>query len=167
MRRKKSANKGHAKFTEQEDNALSQLVEEFGSENWELIAQQMKGRNKRQCKERWMNYLCPSINMDPWSDAEDSLLLEKYAEYGARWVAISRFFTNRTDTMIKNRFQLLKRRESRSERLRTRRSRHANLTNQQDQAPLAEEAKPDDFSFDWDKIDNVSLFDVTDDIFNV
>lgn len=109
--------KKHAKFTEREDDKLTELVEEYGSQDWDLIASKMKGRNKRQCRERWCNYLSPSLNMNPWSTEEDKLLMEKYRQWGSKWVRISKFFPNRTDTMVKNRFQMLKRQEKRREKI--------------------------------------------------
>ena len=109
--------KKHAKFTEREDNKLSDLVEEYGDKDWDFIASKMKGRNKRQCRERWHNYLSPSLNVSPWSPEEDALLIEKHGQCGPKWVRISKFFPNRTDTMIKNRFQMLKRQEQRRQRV--------------------------------------------------
>ena len=37
-------------------------------------------------------------------------MLEKYNQYGAKWVLISKFFKNRSDTNIKSRYLVLKRR---------------------------------------------------------
>ena len=116
-KRKKGSNlKPRSKFTEREDDTLSQLVEEFG-EDWDIIVRNMRGRNKRQCKERWVNYLCPRLNVDPWTEAEDQLLLQKHEFFGSKWVCISKFFKNRTDTMVKNRYQMLLRKEKKQERL--------------------------------------------------
>jgi hypothetical protein len=99
----------HAKFSHAEDVQLCNLVREHGLNNWRLIARFMSGRNSRQCRERWLNYLNPGRNIQPWTAAEDSLLEEKYREMGPRWMLMVPFFQNRTDGMIKNRYQVLKR----------------------------------------------------------
>jgi hypothetical protein len=69
----------------------------------------MDQKNARQCKERWTNYLSPGINTAAWTRDEEALLIQKYAEFGPRWVAITKFFPNRTDSMLKNRFNRLRR----------------------------------------------------------
>jgi hypothetical protein len=63
-----------------------------------------------------MNYLAPELNTRPWTPAEDALLKEKYTVHGSRWVTIAKFFTNRTDGMVKNRFLMLQRNERKMQR---------------------------------------------------
>jgi hypothetical protein len=103
----------HAKFTASEDTQLRSLVGLFGSHDWYAISLRMPGRSARQCKERWLNYLNPTLNTTAWTLEEDTLLFEKQREYGSRWTQIAKFFPNRTDGMIKNRFNQLHRREAR------------------------------------------------------
>ena len=98
-----------SKFTSEEDRQILDLVSKFGSENWALIASKIKGRSTRQCRERYMNYLCPSVNNSPWTDAEDKLLAEKYTLFGPHWKVIADFFPNRTDINVKNRWLRLER----------------------------------------------------------
>lgn len=98
-------------FTPSEDNKLKQFVQMVGDKDWELISQMMENRNPRQCMERWNKYLSPDINRSPWTDEEDALLISKHAELGAKWVKISKFFNNRTDAALKNRWNVLLRRE--------------------------------------------------------
>ena len=98
------------KFTPEEDAKLISLVGEYGENDWQSISSLMDGRNVRQCRERWRHYLSPEISKAPWSNQEDQLLAEKYAEYGPKWKLISEFFPKRTYISIKNRF-LLKQRE--------------------------------------------------------
>jgi hypothetical protein len=103
----------HAKFTASEDTQLRSLVGLFGFQDWYAISLRMPGRSARQCKERWLNYLKPTLNTTSWTLEEDTLLIEKQQEYGSRWAQIAKFFPNRTDSMIKNRFNRLQRREMR------------------------------------------------------
>lgn len=146
--------KPHAKFTAEDDEVLKRLVEEFGESNWAFIADRMPGRNARQVKERWAYYLSPRLNHSPWTQAEDNLLLEKQREMGSKWVRISRFFCNRTDAMVKNRFQVLKRREQKEKDLQARRERFFSV-----QSPAA--ASPA-FVASEDEVLDGTVFDVLD-----
>ena len=92
------------KFSIDEDNLLRRLVNEHGTTNWRFIADNMAGRNARQCRDRWKNYLMPGIKNAPWTPEEDQLLEEKYAALGSQWSRIAKFFPNRTDINVKNRW---------------------------------------------------------------
>lgn len=107
------------KFTKEDDMRLCSIISQCSELNWKLISEKMGDRNPRQCKERWENYLNPNINRSPFSVAEDILLLEKYQEFGAKWVVISKYFNNRSDISIKSRYMVLKRRGVTLEFLRT------------------------------------------------
>jgi hypothetical protein len=111
--RSKPTYRPHSRFTAQEDVHLYRLVDKYGTKSWRLIAKHMPSRNSRQCRERWLNYLNPSLNNESWTAAEDALLGEKYNQIGPRWVYMMRFFPNRTDAMLKNRFQVLRRKAMR------------------------------------------------------
>jgi hypothetical protein len=93
------------------------LVEVLGSSDWATIAERMPGKNQRQCRERWTNYLAPTLNTAHWTREEDILLIQKYSEFGAKWVQVAAFFPNRTDSMMKNRFNKLQRREQKRREL--------------------------------------------------
>lgn len=97
------------KFSPEEDRMLKALVEQYGTHSWKLIAELIKTRNCRQCRERWRNYLSQNISLEPWSPHEDQLLRQKYSEYGPQWTKIQSFFTNRTDVNLKNRWAVLQR----------------------------------------------------------
>lgn len=122
------------KFGADEDLQLKDLVRKYGENNWTQIAQNMPNRNARQCKERWCNYLSPNICKSPWTQDEDNLLLEKYKEIGARWVQIAKFFPQRTDISIKNRYLVLSRRiKKKMPKTKT----SNNLPNQSQQNPIS------------------------------
>lgn len=95
-----------SKFTDEEDAILRELVEQYGESDWHVIAGHMNGRNARQCRERWRNYLCPDVENGPWTEVEDKLLDEKYALYGPKWKLIATFFRARTDINVKSRWQV-------------------------------------------------------------
>lgn len=100
-------------FTHSEDKELRNLVACHGM-NWEYIAMLMPGRNVRQVKERWTNYLSSDVENRPWTPDEDALLREKFVEFGSKWKRISSFFEKRSDVHVKNRWRLLQRAEMRT-----------------------------------------------------
>ena len=97
------------KFTAEEDKLLLEIASQTKVHNWNEIAQKVGTRNARQCRERWNNYLNPSLRNDPWTEEEDRLLIDLHAEYGTHWNKISKMFCNRSDNSIRNRWQLLMR----------------------------------------------------------
>lgn len=100
------------KFTLYEDTVIRTLVHQLGDNpNWDLIASIVKTRTARQCKDRWNCYLDPQVNLSEWSAEEDDLLTEKVNSYGQRWKFLAQFFNRRSETNLKNRYKLLKRRE--------------------------------------------------------
>lgn len=99
------------KFTPNEDILLLNAVQSLGIGDWHVIASRVPGRNARQCRERWNNYVNPSLIRSPWTTEEDKFLLEKYQELGPHWHTIASYFTARSTNSIKNRFTILQRRQ--------------------------------------------------------
>jgi hypothetical protein len=85
----------------------------YGTSDWLVIAALLGSRNPRQCRERFSNYLAPSLRREPWSSEEDALIIEQYAVHGAKWSKIAKLFANRSENAIRNRWQLMARRQVR------------------------------------------------------
>ena len=96
--------KQRSKFTTEEDAKLLSLIEKYGTTNWIMIANAMETRTPRQCHDRYVFYLDPSINKAEWSEAEENLLIEKFNELGTSWKLIATFFNGRTEIDLKNKF---------------------------------------------------------------
>jgi myb proto-oncogene protein len=110
--------KGH--WSKAEDARLLDLITAYTEKgtisniNWAAIAQQIDGRNAKQCRERWFLNLDPSINRGPWTAEEDERLLKLAAQCGGRWSLISKNMVGRTENSVKTRYHSLQRQEARS-----------------------------------------------------
>eukprot|EP00189_Rhodosorus_marinus_P013526 CAMPEP_0184747306 /NCGR_PEP_ID=MMETSP0315-20130426/10238_1 /TAXON_ID=101924 /ORGANISM="Rhodosorus marinus, Strain UTEX LB 2760" /LENGTH=262 /DNA_ID=CAMNT_0027220255 /DNA_START=57 /DNA_END=845 /DNA_ORIENTATION=+ len=91
-------------WTAEEDQQLTLLVSTSGLRSWTKIARCLERRTGKQCRERWLNYLDPSIKHDAWTHEEDMLLVQLQKKYKNKWAAISKFMDGRTDNAIKNRW---------------------------------------------------------------
>jgi hypothetical protein len=120
------------KWSALEDQTLNQIVKEKGPKDWTAISEKLNEnilehiknlseedkedisyiqRNGKQCRERWITSLDPSINKSQWSMKEDIEFLELWINLGNKWREIANMIDGRTESQIKNRFKLLLRRE--------------------------------------------------------
>jgi hypothetical protein len=106
---KRVSSPNRVKFSEDEDARLTSLVGRLGIDDWPRIAAEMRTKNSRQCRERWLHYLSPELNTAPWTHDEEMLIVQKYQELGPKWVVIANYLPHRTDSMVKNRFKRLQR----------------------------------------------------------
>ena len=114
--RKLGKHKTRNKFTKEEDQRLTQLVEKIGSNSkWAEIASHMVNRTARQCRDRWNFYLSPERNTTEWSSSEEAQLLELYNKFGTSWSKIAQFFPGRTNAAVRNRVIALQRIDAKKE----------------------------------------------------
>jgi len=99
------------KFSKEEDDILKRAVLEHGNVDWNLIASLLPDRSPRQCRERYKNYLAPSVLNGPWTKEEEALLEQKFSEIGAKWSRLVQYFPSRTDINIKNHWAALQNRK--------------------------------------------------------
>lgn len=100
------------KFTPEDDIMLMDLVQNYsdGIIDWHSISNKMKNKSSRQCRERYQNYLDPSIDKSKWTEEEDKILLHQYNILGSSWNKIAKFLTGRSGNMVRNRYMVLNRR---------------------------------------------------------
>ena len=91
-------------FLKTEDELLKKLILSQTITNWNYISEFLPGRTARQCRERWKNYLSPTLNQKEWNKEEDDLLIDLIQQHGLKWSKIQTFFENRSYSNIKNRY---------------------------------------------------------------
>ncbi|MCD9642742.1 hypothetical protein HAX54_029684 [Datura stramonium] len=116
---RKKSKSAKSQWTIEEDRILINLVEKFGDRKWSQIAEMLKGRIGKQCRERWHNHLRPDIKKELWTEEEDRILIEAHAEIGNKWAEIAKRLAGRTENSIKNHWNATKRRQLTKRKCRT------------------------------------------------
>ncbi|CAD8140081.1 unnamed protein product [Paramecium octaurelia] len=99
-------------WTQEEDNKLTQLVQDIGKQ-WMKIAKCFGNITGKQARDRYINKLDQSIKKQPWTYEEDMFILDQYIINGPRWTKISNHLNGRPviqcflflqENHVKNRF---------------------------------------------------------------
>ena len=90
-----SSRGNYVRFSQEEDDRLKKLVAMYGT-NWPTIAEQMPGRDAKQCADRWNHHLKhPAIKKEPFTQEEDNRLKELVAKHGTKnWSFIAKQMGN-------------------------------------------------------------------------
>lgn len=91
-------------WSTEEDNNLKDWVEKNGPSNWTYCSEYIIGRTGKQCRDRWINSLCPNLKKGVWEPEEDYIIFKQYSLQGSKWAHIAKMLPGRTENSIKNRF---------------------------------------------------------------
>ena len=69
-----------------------------------MLKKCVPGRTNEQCYYRWHDALDPEVKRGPWSDKEDTLLIELQKEHGNNWSKISSFIPGRSNRYVRRRW---------------------------------------------------------------
>ena len=108
----------HGRWSSEEDIRLSEIIPRLGTQSWVDIAKELvdamkthhgqdpKGpqRTCKQCRQRWTNFLDPTVRRAHWTKEEDDKILEMVKLYGHKWSDISRQLNGRSEALVKNRW---------------------------------------------------------------
>jgi myb proto-oncogene protein len=83
-------------WSNDEDQSLIKLVEQYGQGKWTLVAKQLgTGRTGLQCRQRYLAKLDPSIKEGPWTEDEDRRIVAAQSKLGNRWQEITKYLEGR------------------------------------------------------------------------
>ena len=85
-----------------EDLLLSAAVRRFGTASWSKISRCVPGRVGKQCRERWVNHVDPTVSKGSWSRKEIHTLIELYGKVGSKWSNIAKHLPGRPPNDVKN-----------------------------------------------------------------
>jgi hypothetical protein len=94
-------------FTPDEDRNIIHLVSIYGTDQWKVIAEFIKNKTPRQCRERFRNYLSPNVQNLAWNVEEISHLMRLVQLYGTKWNILTSYFPGRSQTDLKNKWYSL------------------------------------------------------------
>jgi hypothetical protein len=93
------------KWTEEEDDLLREAVADYGGKSWKKIASRLSGRTDVQCLHRWQKVLKPGLVKGPWTQEEDTKVVELVKLHGnKKWSFIARQLKGRLGKQCRERW---------------------------------------------------------------
>ena len=93
------------KWTEEEDELLREAVADYRGKSWKKIASRLSGRTDVQCLHRWQKVLKPGLVKGPWTQEEDTKVVELVKLHGnKKWSFIARQLKGRLGKQCRERW---------------------------------------------------------------
>jgi hypothetical protein len=106
-RRQRPSPARRSKWTVTEDEQLRNAVDQWGTDSWQCVGKFVPGRTGKQCRERWLGQLAPTVSRESWLTEDDFKLVRLHAEIGNKWAAIASKMPGRSAVSVKNRWSWL------------------------------------------------------------
>jgi hypothetical protein len=84
----------------------------IGQGNWTLVAKQLHGRLPKQCRQRFLNKVDPTVRKGQWTDDEDKRIVAAQSRIGSRFAEIAKFLEGRSETLVNHRLLALPQKRS-------------------------------------------------------
>lgn len=76
---------------------------------WKTLSEKISSKAPNQCRERFLNYVCPGINKSEWTEVEDDVIRLLQPKYPGNWTKLSTHLKGRPPNAIKLRWRFLER----------------------------------------------------------
>ncbi len=90
-------------LTKRQEERLVALVQQHGKK-WAMFAKMIPGTNRKQLRDRYLNYLSGVVRFDPFTPEEDATILRVVRTMGRKFTHLSTLLPGRTPGSIKNRY---------------------------------------------------------------
>ncbi|KRX07538.1 Homeodomain protein [Pseudocohnilembus persalinus] len=96
-------------WKKEDDDKLIELVQIYGEKHWGQISNHFDGRFFSDVSQRWLKYLNKNLKKGRWNLRDDlklAILVELYSDNqnNIQWSKIIKFFDNRTDVQVRERW---------------------------------------------------------------
>lgn len=91
-------------WSTEEDAILLDWVKLNGANKWTECSKKIRGRSGKQCRERWVNILNPSVKKGNWSEEEQDRIFDGLVKSLGSWSSLAKKLPGRTENSIKNYF---------------------------------------------------------------
>lgn len=91
------------RWSAEEDYKIKDLVTLYNF-NWAKISKLIYNRTPKQIRDRYINYLDPNLNNNPFTILENKKIINFVKEYGKQWVKLSKVIRGKSPLSIKNKY---------------------------------------------------------------
>lgn len=101
---------GAFSWSKDDDNRLADIMKkQKNPRDWEPIAKELnRGKNAKECHERWIRYLKPGVRKGQWTDQEDAIVIEAVTSSAeqpfTRWSDLAQQLPGRVGKQIRDRW---------------------------------------------------------------